>query len=105
MLTVAVLPTTGFRPGGQLAGPVVTEKVILPFLVWIGPALDCRWSPGCLVLPRVAQAKSTSTWAMTALLPSPATEPEQVTVPLLLSTHSIGSLITSCGLAASAGTA
>src|SRR5829696_6468577 len=105
MLTVAVFPTTGFRPGGQEAGPVVTEKVILPFLVWIGPDLDCRWPPGCFSLPRVAHAKFTSTWAMTALLPSPATEPEQVTVPLLFSTHSIGSFVTSCGLAASAGTA
>src|SRR5215203_4200035 len=105
MLTVAFLPTTGFRPGGQEAGPVVTEKVILPFLVWIGPDWDCRWPPGCLALPRVAHAKATSTWATTALLPSPATEPEHVTVPLLFSTHSIGSLVTSCGLAARAGTA
>ena len=99
MLTVAFLPTTGLRPGGQLAGPVVTEKVILPFLVWIGPDWDCRCPPGCLALPRVAHAKSTSTRAITALFPRPATEPEQVTVPLLLSTHSIGSLVTSCGFA------
>src|SRR5829696_3795006 len=101
MLTVANSPITGFNPGGQVAGPVVTEKLIRPLRGWIGPLLPWMWPGGLLLAGRVWQAKSTSTTAMTASLPSPATDPEQVTVvPLLV--HTMGLLGTSCGFAAKA---
>src|SRR5215207_6973475 len=105
MDTVAVSPTTGLRPGGQVAGPVVKLKLIRPLVGVIRPDLAWRCPPGWVSLPRVAHAKSTSTTARTGWLPSPATEPEQVTVWSGLSVQVIGLLVTSCGLAASAGTA
>src|SRR5215207_476710 len=104
-LTVASSPTTGTRPGGHLAAAVVTSKSTRPCSGVIGSVVAWRWPPGWLAPDRVSQARATSTWMMTAPVPSPAMAPAHSTAgPASVSTtvQTMGLLGTSCGFTAKA---